>query len=106
LCWIALPNALYHEESGIWAKNLMKLLKFFYMQVCAVYNGLGLFWVMQSEYTNYRNRHLPTAALSGVNKSKNRYTDVLARIHKAFFTGGTSFIEGVMGIFFLVLEFD
>jgi len=77
------------------------------MQVCAVYNGLGLFWVMQSENTNYRNRHLSTAAaLSGVNKSKNRYTDVLACIHKAFFTGGTSFIEGVMGIFFLVLEFD
>ncbi len=82
----------------------MKLLNFFYMEVCAVYNGFGLFWVMQSE--NYRNRPLPTAALSGVNKSKNRYTNVLACIHKAFFTGGTSFIEGVMGIFFLFLEFD
>jgi hypothetical protein len=61
---------------------------------------------LQSENTNYRNRHLPSAALSGVNKSKNRYTDVLACIHKAFFTGGTSFIEGVIGIFFLVLKFD
>ncbi|KAH9537671.1 hypothetical protein CY35_16G065300 [Sphagnum magellanicum] len=54
-------------------------LEFDRLQVCAVYNGLGLFWVMQSENTNYRNRHLSTAAaLSGVNKSKNRYTDVLA----------------------------